>query len=156
VAELTAHGKVVDYAVFSPDSARLVTLAGDDHTARVWDVATGRNAQTLEHDDFIGGAAFSPDSRWIATVSSDGMGVLWEASTGRRIMDFGQHEHSRSSVAFSPDGRRVATGTAWGRVLLESCEVCGSSSDLMALARTRVKRTLTPEERRRFGTDGTP
>jgi WD40 repeat protein len=153
MAELAAHGRIVDYAVFSPDSARLVTLAGDDHTARVWDVATGRNVQSLEHEDFIGGAAFSPDSRWIATVSSDGTAVLWDASNGRSVMDFGRHEHSRSSVAFSRDGRLVATGTGWGRILLESCDVCGPSSDLIALARARVKRVLTPEERQRFGID---
>jgi WD40 repeat protein len=114
-------------------------------------VETGRHLQSLDHADFIGGAAFSPDSRWIATVSSDGVAVLWDASTGRRVMSFGQHQRSRSSVAFSPDGRRIATGTAWGQVLLESCDICGSASDLMALAQGRVKRALTAEERQRFG-----
>jgi len=156
VAEMSAHEAVVDFAAFSPDSTRIVTLAGDDHTARVWDVATGRNLQVLEHDDFIGGAAFSPDSRWIATVSSDGMAVLWDGSNGRRVMDFGTYEHSRSAVAFSPDGRRVATGTADGQVLLESCAVCGSASELVSLAKTRVTRALTRDERTRFGVDGTP
>ena len=157
MAELTGHEAVVDYAVFSPDSTRLVTVAGDDHTARVWEVRTGRNVQSLEHKDYIGGAAFSPNSRWIATVSSDGAAVLWDTANGRRLMNFAQHEHPRSSVAFSPDGRVVATGTAGGRVLLESCVICGSWSDLlMTVAKARVKRALTPEERKRFGIAASP
>jgi WD40 repeat protein len=156
IAALTGHETGIDYAAFSPDSARLVTLAGDDHAARVWDGQTGRHLQSLEHEDFIGGAAFSSNSRLIATVSSDGVAALWDASNGRRLMNFATHQRSRSSVAFSPDGRLVATGTAWGQVLLESCEICGSASDLLARGKARVKRALTAEERRQFGIAGTP
>jgi WD40 repeat protein len=147
--ELTGHTGNVGFAIFSPDSTRLVTLA-EDHTARVWDVMTGRNVQGLAHDEYIGGAAFSADSRWIATVSADGFAALWDAASGRRVMDFGQYERPRSSVAFSPDGTRVATGTPWGEVLVETCEICGSTSDLVARARARVSRTLTPDERKRY------
>jgi WD40 repeat protein len=150
LSELTAHTQIVDDAVFSPDSTRLVTVAGDDHTARVWNATTGRNVQGLTHEDFIGSAAFSFDSRWIATVSSDGLAVLWDAASGRRVMDFGRHERSRSAVAFSPDGTRIATGTAFGEMLVEACEICGSTPDLLARARERVSRTLTLEERKRY------
>jgi WD40 repeat protein len=149
VAEITGHTGTVDYAEFSPDSTRLVTLA-QDQTARVWDVGTGRNVQSLPHEEFIGGASFSPDSRWIATASADGLATLWETATGSRFMDFGPHEHVRLSVAFSPDGVRVATGTNQGEVLVHSCEVCGSTDQLLARAATRVTRALTADERRRY------
>jgi WD40 repeat protein len=149
VAELTSHEGAVDFAEFSPDSTRLVTLARDQ-TARVWDVATGRLVQGLQHDEFIGGATFSPDNRWIATVSVDGLAILWEAATGRRFMEFGTHDHPRTTVAFSPDGARVITGTSWGELLLHPCDVCGTTSDLLARARARVGRGLTADERERY------
>ena len=155
VSELSAHTGTVDYAVFSPDSTRLVTLARDQ-TARVWDLATGRNVRGLAHEEYIGGAAFSPDSRWIVTVSVDGLAILWEAVSGKRVMDFGTHERPRTSVAFSPDGTRIATGTAAGEVVLEACEICGPTPDLLARARARVSRTLTAEERTRYLTPKGP
>jgi WD40 repeat protein len=137
------------FAVFSPDSRMLLTL-GADYSARLWEVATGRNLHELPHDDRINQAAFSPDNRWVVTASVDNTAVLWDASSGQRLIDFGGYDRSRTTAAFSPDGARVATGTAWGQVLVHSCEICGSVDDLMARARARVGRALTADERARY------
>ena len=48
---------------FSPDGRTLLTGC-DDSSARLWDVATGRQiGPTLRHDDAVLGVAFSPDGR---------------------------------------------------------------------------------------------
>jgi WD40 repeat protein len=145
------HHDVGPYRVaeFSPDSRMLLTL-GDDYSARLWEVTTGRNLHELPHEDRINQAAFSPDGRWVVTASVDSTAVLWDASTGKRLMDFGGYERSRTTAAFSPDGARIATGTAWGQVLLHSCEICGSLDVLLAHARSRVSRALTAEERAKY------
>lgn len=134
---------------FSPDSTWLVT-AGYGDTARVWEVSTGRNLHVLKHEDFVSDASFSADARWIVTTSVDRSAILWEAASGSRLMELGGPDRARTAVAFSPDGARVATGTADGEVLLYACEICGSASDLLALARSRVTRALTAAERTRY------
>lgn len=148
-AELYREVGPYGFVVFSPDSKMLLTL-GSDYSARLWDVATGRNLHELPHDDHINQASFSADGRWVVAASSDSKAILWDASTGRRVMDFAGYDRSRTTAVFSPDGTRVATGTAWGQVLLHSCEVCGSVADLLVRARSRVSRTLTADERARY------
>src|SRR5439155_20049903 len=44
-----SHGDQLYNSEFSTDGGRLVT-ASDDHTARVWDVATGQQLVLLQHD----------------------------------------------------------------------------------------------------------
>jgi WD40 repeat protein len=148
-AELRGHTRPIRTAEFSPDSRLLVT-AGDDHSARVWQVATGRNLFELEHDDSLSEATFSANGRWILTASIDGNAILWEASTGKRFMDFSDQHQVRTTATFSPDDSHVATGTPSGDVLLFPCDICGSLETLLALAQTRVTRTLTSAEKAKY------
>ncbi|HJZ23557.1 MAG TPA: hypothetical protein VJ201_03820, partial [Candidatus Babeliales bacterium] len=56
-------------ASFSPDG-RWVVTASDDHTARIWDAATGQVIHTLQgHQGAIYSASFSPDGQRIVTSS---------------------------------------------------------------------------------------
>ena len=40
----------VQRAVFSPDGTNIITT-GNDNTARIWDVETGKELQRFEHAD---------------------------------------------------------------------------------------------------------
>ncbi len=47
---------------------RMLVSAGSDRTARVWDVATGReHIRLVDHQDRIDALAISPDGRLIVT-----------------------------------------------------------------------------------------
>jgi hypothetical protein len=57
----------------------------------------------------------------------------------------------RENVAFSPDGRSVATLDFAGVIRIwDACNGCTNPAALMALARSRVTRQLTDDERRTF------
>jgi hypothetical protein len=61
----------VQSAVFSPDGQRVLT-ASIDHTARIWDIASGKEIALLRgHEDGVLNAVFSPDGQSVATVSYD-------------------------------------------------------------------------------------
>lgn len=64
--------------MFSPDGQWVVTAACDG-TARVWNLASGKELGRLEGSagKTISSAAFSPDGRWVVTAEDDGTARLW-------------------------------------------------------------------------------
>ena len=64
------HGGVVLTATFSPDGARIATASGD-RTARIWDVATGRELLRLQRDSVMFQVGFAPDGNRVVTAADD-------------------------------------------------------------------------------------
>ena len=75
---------------FSPDSTRLVS-ASDNTTVSIWDIATGKRVQTLDHRDWVPIAAkYSPQGDRIATASYGSLRV-WDSNNGRLLFDIKVH-----------------------------------------------------------------
>ena len=105
------HGKGVLSVAFSPDGRQVLTGSIDD-TARLWDVATGRELRRLTgHGSSVYSVAFSPDGRLALTGSWDKTARLWEVATGRELSRLTGHGGNVNSVAFSPDGHLALTGS---------------------------------------------
>ena len=77
---------------FSPDSTRLVA-ATDNATAMVWDLATGKQVQTLDHQNYVMAAKYSPRGDRIATVSFESVRV-WDSNDGCLLVDIDAEENS--------------------------------------------------------------
>ena len=108
----TGHFNSVTSASFSPDGQRIVT-ASDDHTAKVWDAATGKELLTLTgHVDSVTSASFSPDGKRIVTASEDETAKVWDAATGKEVVTLTGHSSWVESASFSPDGKRIVTASA--------------------------------------------
>jgi len=60
------------------------------------------------------------------------------------------HTGAVRDAVFSPNGRAVLTASMDGTARVFSCDVCGSTAQLLALAHTRVTQSLTPVERRQY------
>ncbi|MFH8799416.1 trypsin-like peptidase domain-containing protein [Streptomyces sp. NPDC017936] len=108
---LTGHDQPLQSVAFSPDGRTLAT-ASDDHSVRLWNVATGKPGRTLSgHTAPVYSVAFSPDGRTLATGSWDHTARLWNVATGEVQATLKKHTNKVHSVAFSPDGRTLATGS---------------------------------------------
>lgn len=127
---LRGHTKDVGAAAFSPDGTRIITTSGSwypqgppwahgsDHTARVWDVATGKEVFALSNSvDTIHyyRAAFSPDGTRIITAARNfpgqptGYVSIWDAKTGEQLAVLKGHSQGVRSAAWSSDGTRIVT-----------------------------------------------
>jgi WD40 repeat protein len=86
--------------------------ASSDHTARIWDAATGREVcPPLEHQGTVVGAAFSLDGARIVTASADHTARVWDAASGKLLATPLEHQGLVWNAAFSPDGTRVVTAS---------------------------------------------
>jgi dipeptidyl aminopeptidase/acylaminoacyl peptidase len=110
-AVLLGHEGPVRAGAFSPDS-KVLAIASDDHSARLWNAATGTAATVLlGHEAEVTAVAFSPDGKRIVTGSRDRTARLWDVETGAQLAVLKGHEGSVLCVAFSPDGQRIATAS---------------------------------------------
>ncbi len=104
------HGAVASAAI-SPDG-KLVATGSWDHSAKIWDAATGRAIRKLDsgHAGYINSVEFSPDGRYLLTASDDGTARLWDVETGRPSGAVLRGHTARILAAtFSPDGKRILT-----------------------------------------------
>jgi len=105
------HLSGVRWAEYSPDG-RLVATASYDHTARVWDAASGQQVGApLQHRGAVTSVVIGPDNRTVATGCEDGVVRVWRLAGGSRLHTL-RHPSWVRAAAFSPDGKVVLTGTA--------------------------------------------
>jgi WD40 repeat protein/serine/threonine protein kinase len=87
---------------FSPDGRFLVT-GGEGDVAKVWDVQTGEELETLRgHTGDVCAVAFSPDGRWLATAGEDTTVRIWDAKSWEPLHVLRGHTGIVSSLAFVP------------------------------------------------------
>lgn len=61
------------------------------------------------------------------------------------------HNGEVTSAAFSPAGNYIVTTSRDHTAQIYECEICGTFEQVLSLAKQRVTRQLTPEERTQFG-----
>jgi WD40 repeat protein len=64
---------------------------GDDRTAKLWELSTGRLIRTFDgHADWIVSVAFSTDGTRAVSGSEDKTVRLWDVGTGQLIRTLGE------------------------------------------------------------------
>ncbi len=109
MSEMFGHTNKMIYNMFSPDSRQLISTSWDK-TARIWDVATGREVDVLSgHSHIVDRAYFSSDARYTVTMGEDFSARLWDFKSGKLMHVFRGHRDLLTHAAISPDGRFVVT-----------------------------------------------
>lgn len=112
----TGHAYPVHAIAWSPEGRWLVTGSAD-HTAKIWEAATGREVRTLpQHTGIVRAVAWSPDGRLIATGSEDTTVVVWDAAAGVVLHTLRGHDRIVRATTFTPDGRQLLTGAEDGTI----------------------------------------
>ena len=136
---------------FSPDGRR-IAVGSWDSTVTVADLATGRLAVLTNHTKGVADVAYSPNGAYLASASLDDTVEIWDARTLTLLRIIHQPDPT-NVVRFTRDSRDILTLDSAGVVReWDACTACGNAKALLALARARVTRQLTPQERRTFGT----
>jgi WD40 repeat protein len=106
---LRGHENWVKSAVFDPFGARVLT-ASWDHTARLWDAATGAEIEVLRgHENWVESAVFDPFGARVLTASWDHTARLWDAASGTELTVLRGHKREVLSALFDSSGTRVLT-----------------------------------------------
>ncbi len=106
---LTGHEDAVTMAVFNPDN-NLVATASKDKTARIWQVADGKQLFSLKgHQDTVVSTMFSPDGKFLLTASLDKTAKVWQVSDGSLFATLTGHTEGLQKAIFSPDGKQIIT-----------------------------------------------
>jgi WD40 repeat protein len=83
--ELFGHLGAIRSIAFDPDGDFLLT-GSDDDTARVWEVATGKQVAVLRgHTSSVRNAVFSPNGQFMITTSDDQTARIWTAAMGQPL-----------------------------------------------------------------------
>ncbi len=108
---------------FSADGRGILTI-GDNHTARVWEAATGKerfhvNAIAAEYFDL------APDFQTVLTRKDYPALQVWEPLTGKHRLELNGREPQLGHACFTPDGKQVAVviGRSDGTAAIQVYEV---------------------------------
>ena len=146
--------KPVDYrpvydVAFNPDGSLLAT-ADSSGSISLWNTLGTNIAPLRGHNGPASALRFRGDGEQLFSSGADGTVRVWDVKSRRLLMTFEGGDGSVNYVDVSSDGGTILQSGENGQARMLSCTVCGSVESVVALARSRAFRVLTPEENRRF------
>jgi len=101
-----------------PDQSDYVLISGgQDHTLRLWDLASDRLRQTLSgHRGPVTAIAPAPHEDLLISGSHDKTLRLWQLSEGRPLATLSGHTHPVAAIAYDPATRLLISGDTGGFV----------------------------------------
>jgi hypothetical protein len=111
---LRGHNSTITSIAFSRDSRLLLAAAGRD-PVRVWDVESGRLAESIPVPAAVGALAMSRNQSVLA-LGTDRIVHLWNRGSGAMAGALEGHRGAVTALAFSADGRILYSGCSQGTV----------------------------------------
>jgi WD40 repeat protein len=146
--QLALSGSPAD-ATFSPDGRHIAILSSDG-TIQVTSVPpTGRAVTVTQNAKGIFAIAYSPNGRYLASAGFDRTVRIYDAHTLAELRAISQPQYVQG-VGFTTNSKEVLSWNPYHLWLWDACTDCENPTALVALAHSRVTRSLTAEERRAF------
>ena len=137
----------VEWVRVSPDGKQLLT-SGYDRTARLWDIASGRELRRLTHPTALRPVAFHPDGRRAVTGCNDGVVRLWDLESGKVIRELSRHPGPLQAVAVSSDGLHALSGGENSILRLLEIETGKQVIQYDGVAAPIISAAISPDGRR--------
>lgn len=116
IRSFVGHTGPVKSVVFSRDGKLAASGSGwppnlSDNTARVWDVASGKELHVLRrHQAHVMSVAFAPSGKSLVSGDAEGDVYEWNAETGEFIRQFAKGSMRIEEIAYTPNGKYVVAG----------------------------------------------
>jgi WD40 repeat protein len=132
---------------FTPDG-RWLAIADCTGKLVMYDATTGERRLTFSQTQCTQSIALSPDEKLLALIDARRRLILKEFETGRELVTIPLPADTNvfSEVRFTPDGTRLIVSLDDGTVRMYLVKL----EDIVALAKTRVTRSLTTEECKQY------
>lgn len=146
VRTFTGEGKEIYGVALSPDGS-LLAAGNQDGNISLFAVESGEKLRVLSgHAGLVFRLAFNQDGTLLASTGFDRLAKVWDVNKGTELYSLYGNPSNVNGVSFSPDGERLATAGGDGSIRTFTLQL----DQMIALARTRLTRTLTVEECRKF------
>ena len=110
---MAGHAALVRACVVTPDGRRVVA-ASDDHTLKVWDLASGRVETTLTgHAAGVRACAVTPDGRRVISASEDRTLKVWDLASDACLLT---HRANTGYFAVAATATAIIAGDPAGAV----------------------------------------
>jgi len=107
--------------VFLGPDGRWMINAGEDNTARLWELPGG--TERLAINERVHQAIFNADGTKMVTLGTESWVTVWDLTKRRKLKVLRGHDRMVQSVALSRDGTLVATGDEGGKVKIWSASL---------------------------------
>ena len=158
--------QLINTVAISP-SGKYGLTGGDDQTARLWELKTGKLLRTWKHKNSVNIVSFYPKGGYVLTGAGNGQTHFWNMKTGKKrytlrtspwpkdkpLPDFPVFQMTISAVDYSPDYKYMVTGHS-------SREIClwvvatGDKQDCWQVARKQALRPGVVLQAVSFSEDG--
>jgi WD40 repeat protein len=110
VRTIAISGFQASRVIFAPDGARILVAGQNDAGVKSFDVATGRELQSLPISAAGGVMGFSSDGKSLAAASGNSVDI-WDLAAGHELETLAG-QLLADDLAFTPDGKLLITGGA--------------------------------------------
>jgi WD40 repeat protein len=117
VATLRGHSDRVVALAFSADRSLLASGSWDG-TAKIWDIAAGRDLKTLGVRGSVSAVSLSDDGGWLAVGATDKSVHLLDLRGNSGTRELKGHKRSVQALAFSPNSKSLASAAPDERILV--------------------------------------
>lgn len=158
--------QLINTVAISP-SGKYALTGGDDQTARLWQLDSGKQLRSWKHENSVNIVSFYPKGGFALTGAGNGQTHFWNMVTGKEkytlrtsawpkdmvLPNFPSFKSTTSAVDFSPDNAYIVTGHPSQKICLWTVAT-GDKIDCWQVARKNALRPGVVLQAVAFSVDG--